>query len=144
MAEAVRLLPKVLRKMLGKDARLPRTLFTDRGTGMYNPNGFVVKEYAQAAEKAGFNLFWGPNAKQQSPDLGDVLLHETSVSWVRARLRKTKPVVVPWLETREQWTTRVRTMVRQVNRECDVNGLSCGFPARLEDLSRRGGDRLPK
>lgn len=108
MASAVRLLPKALRGMLGESARLPRTLFTDRGTGMYSPTGHVVHEYAAAVEETGFHLYWGPCAKRQAPDLGDVLLHETAVSWVRARLRKMKPLVAPWKETREQWMARMR------------------------------------
>ena len=35
-AMCVERLPGLLRKMLGRDARLPRTLFTDRGPGFYN------------------------------------------------------------------------------------------------------------
>ena len=68
MAFAIRLLPKVLRQMLGESARLPRTLFTDRGTGMYSPTGHVVHEYAAAVEAAGFHLLWGPCAKRQARD----------------------------------------------------------------------------
>ena len=64
----------------GKDVRLPRVLFTDRGAGMYSPHGHVVRVYEAAVEKTGLRLYWGPNAQQQSPDLGDVLLHETAVS----------------------------------------------------------------
>ena len=111
---------------------------------MYTPGGQAVYQYAEAVEKAGFHLFWGPSAKKQSPDLGDVLLHETAVSWVRRRLRRSKPQVLPWLETREQWVARLRKVVREVNKDCDAKGLCCEFPARLEDLKARDGDRLPK
>ena len=69
MAFAIRLLPKVLRRMLGESARLPRTLCTDRGTGMYSPAGHVVHEYAAAVEEAGFHLLWGPCAKRQAWDI---------------------------------------------------------------------------
>ena len=85
--------------MLGKDARFPKVLFTDRGTGMYSPQGYVVRDYAAAVEDSGFRLYWGAHAKQQSPDMGDVLLHETAVSWVRSQLRKTRPEGLPWEET---------------------------------------------
>lgn len=142
LAAAVRLLPKVLRQMLGKDARLPRTLFTDRGTGMYSPMGHVVREYEEAVDKAGFKLFWGSNAKRQAADLGDVLLHETAVSWVRARLQRLKPDGCPWEETREQWVARLRKVVRSVNKECKVNDLCCAFPTRMQELKANGGDRL--
>ena len=46
-------LPAILHRMLGIDARIPRHAFTDRGTGMYNPVGKVVHEYADAMERAG-------------------------------------------------------------------------------------------
>lgn len=39
LADFVERLPTVLMKMLGQDARMPRNVFTDRGTGMYNPQG---------------------------------------------------------------------------------------------------------
>ena len=37
LAQFVKRLPKVLKKMLGDGAPLPRNVFTDRGTGMYIP-----------------------------------------------------------------------------------------------------------
>ena len=67
--------------MLGDDAKLPRTVFTDRGTGMYNPQGKVVRRYHAALESAGFTLYWGTDARRQSPDMADMLLHETAVAW---------------------------------------------------------------
>ena len=38
--------------------------WVDRGTGMYSPLGHVVHEYEEAVHKAGFKLFWVPNAKK--------------------------------------------------------------------------------
>ena len=70
MAAFVKRLPTILRTMLGPDARLPRTVFTDRGTGLYNPQGIVVKAYADAIKESGFKTFWGDDASQQSPDMG--------------------------------------------------------------------------
>ena len=57
MADVVASLPKTLRRMLGPRASLPRTLFTDRGTGMYTPLGQVVHAYATAASIAGIRLY---------------------------------------------------------------------------------------
>ena len=144
MAEAAARLPGVLRKILGQDARLPRTLFTDRGTGMYSPGGSVVRDYEDAVAKAGFRLYWGPSAKKQAPDLGDVLLHETAVSWFRAKMRAATPDVLPWEETQELWAARARKVVRDINSTCDVHGLCLEFPSRLQDLVDREGDRLRK
>ena len=130
--------------MLGKEARLPRTLFTDRGTGMYSPGGNVVRDYEDAVAKAGFRLYWGPSAKKQAPDLGDVLLHETAVSWFRAKMRTVAPDGLPWEETQEMWAARARKVVRDINSSCDVHGLCLEFPSRLQDLVDREGDRLRK
>lgn len=144
MAAAVKLLPDALRRMLGRGARLPRTLFTDRGTGMYSPGGMVVRDYEDAVEKAGFRLYWGANAKKQAPDLGDVLLHETGVSWFRAKMRATKPDALPWEETQELWAARARRVVRDVNASCNVRKLCQEFPARLQMVVDQEGDRLRK
>ena len=130
--------------MLGKEARLPRTLFTDRGTGMYSPGGTVVREYEDAVEKAGVRLYWGPSAKKQAPDLGDVLLHETAVSWFRAKMRVAKPDGLPWEETQGQWAARARKVVRDINGSFDVRGLCLEFPSRLQSLVRSEGDGLRK
>ena len=48
LATFVDRLPQILRKMLGPEARLPRHVFTDRGTGMYTPQGKAVNAYAEA------------------------------------------------------------------------------------------------
>ena len=137
-------LPAILHRMLGIDARIPRHAFTDRGTGMYNPVGKVVHEYADAMERAGISLYWGPNAARQSPDMGDVLLHETAVAWFRKRMREERPEVPPWEETLEQWGRRARRVVAAVNKEYDVAGLCREFLTRLQDVLRREGGRLPK
>ena len=46
--------------------------------------------------------FWGPDASMQSPDMPDLLLHETAVVIFRKRMRVEKPCVVPWKETEAQ------------------------------------------
>ena len=44
-------------------------------------------------KEAGFKLYWGADARKQSPDMGDVLLHETAVSWFRKRMSAERPEV---------------------------------------------------
>ena len=144
MSAVVERLPDILRRMLGPTARLPRTLFTDRGPGMYAPNGVVLGGYSNAVQQEGFRLFWGPDAKKQSPDMGDVLLHETAVAWFRGRLRKAKPEVLPWLETRVMWAARAKSVMRGVNAEYDVRNLCLEMPARIQSLISAEGDRLKK
>ena len=144
LAFFVERLPRILRKMLGPSALLPRHIFTDRGTGMYNPVGKVVQAYAAAVENAGFNLHWGLDASRQSPDMGDVLLHETAVSWFRERMKAEKTQVLPWEETQEQWATRARRAVSYVNANHDVAGLCREFPQRLHSIAETEGERLRK
>ena len=117
-------------------------IFTDRGTGMYTSAGKAVACYADAVEKAGFRLFWGLDAQRQSPDMGDVLLHETAVSWFRKRMREEKPDVAPWQETEEQWAQRANRSVARMNKDYDVAGLCRQFRNRLQDVVDSEGDRL--
>ena len=137
-------LPAILRRMLGAKALLPRVLFTDRGTGMYAPSGHIVGDYAAAVDTAGFRPYWGPVAKQQSPDMGDMLLHETAVAWFRSKMKREKPATHPWEENRAQWSTRAARCVRQINAEHDVAGLCREFPSRLEQRLESEGERLRK
>ena len=144
MAHVVASLPGVLRRMLGPGSTLPRTLFTDRGTGMYSPMGMVVHAYADAVAYAGFRLYWGANAAEQAPDMGDILLHETAVAWARGKMRRTKPTVVPWEETRAQWAARASRCVKAINSEYSAKGLCAEFPARLRKCMENEGERLAK
>ena len=144
MAAAVKELPNILRRMLGPDTPLPRTLFTDRGTGMYTPKGHIVSAFSSAVAEAGFRTYWGANAEKQVPDMGDLLLHETAVAWFRGRTRREKPEVYPWLETRSQWAARAARCIRHINDNFDAEGLCRGFPKRLQACLDGDGERLAK
>ncbi len=142
MATVVRHLEGRLREMLGDGARLPRVLFGDHGTGMYSPAGRVVAAYENAVHDCNFRLFWGANAKQQSPDMPDLLLHEAAVSWVRGVLRRTKTECAPWKETPAQWSRRMVKVVDEVNRTKDAEALCRQFPERVEECIAEDGARL--
>ena len=76
--------------------------------------------------------------------MGDVLLHETSVSWLRRAEEGRRPKV-PWQETRQEFASRFQRCVSDINREYDVRGLCMEWPQRLEDLVKTTqGDRLRK
>ena len=143
-------LPGLLRRMLGQDTLLPRTLFTDRGPGFYHrSHGTITSEYDAACRRQGFRPWAGVDAKHgpraQPPDISDLLLHETAMSWLQARLHKsTAEVRVPWEESPKELAVRLQKVVAGINRECDVANLCKEFPDRLKDLCTRGGDRLPK
>ena len=144
MAVFVQRLPDIMRKMLGPDARLPRTLFTDHGTGLFNSRGKAVRAYSAAVKAAGFKLFWGDDASQQSPDMPDLLLHETAVAWFRRKLSKQRPTCVPWEETQVQWAARAREVVAFLNENYRVDKLCQQFPQRLRACKEHDGERLRK
>ena len=75
------------------DARLP-------SNGKQYARERQAVQIANAVDAAGFRTYWGSNAKTQAPDMGDLLLHETDVSWFRSKVRREKPAVLPWRETR--------------------------------------------
>ena len=142
MAYVARRLVGWLRDALGPGTRLPRVVLTDRGTGMYAPAGQIVGAYDRALRGAGLRSFFGPDAKQQAADMGDLLLHETAVSWVRNHLRRNKPHCLPWMETEEQWGKRVEDAVEHVNSRFNVRNLCLAFPKRLRMCADGSGGRL--
>ena len=144
LAMFVHRLPDILRKMLGPDARLPKTIFTDRGTGMYTSNGRAVRAYSAAVKAAGLKLFWGEDATQQSPDMPDLLLHETAVAWFRKRMTQTPPACLPWEETQAEWTARARKAVSFLNSNYRADRLCQQFPQRLRACKDTDGERLRK
>lgn len=143
LAAFVGRLEAILKRMLGA-APLPRHIFTDRGTGMYIPKGIVVRAYCEAVHTAGFKLHWGEDATRQSPDMPDLLLHETAVAWFRKGMKQEKPEVLPWLETQALWTQRARKVVAHINSRYDVAGLCREFPQRLQKVVDGQGERLRK
>ena len=147
-AKCVNQLPQMLTSMLGPTTRKPRMLFTDRGPGFYHRGqGVVTGDYDLARRQHGYGLWAGTNATSgphaQPPDIADVLLHETAISWFRARIDKSAAMLkTPWEETPKQLAKRFRAAVRDVNATCDVEGLCSSFPKRLAALVKAKGDRL--
>ena len=93
---------------------------------------------------AGFKLFWGDDAGQLSPDMPDLLLHETAVAWFRKKLSKQRPVCVPWEETQAQWTASSRHVVAFLNENHRVDRLCQQFLQRLRARKDSDGERLRK
>ena len=71
----------------------------------------------------------------------EVELHETAVAWMRHRLARSVPAK-PWEETREQYSSRLKQVVAEINETLDVEGLCRALPKRIEDLVATRGDRL--
>ena len=144
LAQFVRRLPGILRRMLGPSGNLPRTIFTDRSRGMCSPLGMIVGRFEAAVKESGMKTFWGPDASMQSPDMPDLLLHETAVAIFRNRMRVEKPCVVPGKETEAQWAQRAARVVDWMNASCKLKALCCEIPQRLADVQQAEGDRLKK
>ena len=99
--------------------------------------------HSHPASQLASSQLW-PVPSIAGPDLGDVLLHETAASWLRAKMRAAAPDVLPWEETQEMWAARARKVLHDINSSCDVHGLCLEFPSRLQELLDREGDRLRK
>ena len=109
----------------------------------HNATGGVTKKYWQALRDHGFKNLMGDNASVQPGRMQEIPLHETAVSWIRRRLEKTAPGK-PWLETTEQYASRLRRVVDDINTNLDVEGLCKGLPKRLDLVIEAKGGRIPK
>ena len=120
----------------------PETLWTDRGKGFYQPsNGCITGGFKQALREHKFKAIHGDDASAQPGRLQEVMLHETAVSWMRHRLARSVPAK-PWEETTEQYSSRLKQVVAEINETLDVEGLCRALPKRIEDLVATRGDRL--
>jgi hypothetical protein len=64
----------------------PKVIFTDRGQGFYHINGGrITDEYKAALQDHGLKDFNAGSASMQPGNLQEVMLHETSVAWIRRR-----------------------------------------------------------
>ena len=143
MAELVGRLPGLLRRRLGP-RRLPKLVASDRGPGFYQAaSGTIVAAYKEALAANGFKPFAGDEAKQQPPDIPDVLLHETVVSWVRAYFKRYPFQWVPKVEMNYKlFRKRLKECEAYINTNHDVAGLCRSFPKRIDALIAAKGDRL--
>ena len=73
----------------------------------------------------------------------EVLLHETSVAWMRLRRTKTLPRR-PWDETVEEYRARLKVCAAYANERYNIESLCRALPQRLRLLRERKGDRLAK
>ena len=83
----------------------------------------------------------GTDALVQPGNMQEIMLHETAVAWLRVRLAENVPAR-PWLETRADYTKRLKACCETVNKDLDVEGLCRAFLRRIEDLRVRQGGRL--
>ena len=78
----------------------------------------------------------------QSPDVHDLLLHETEVALFRKRMCIEKPRVVLRAETEAQWTGRAARAVACMSASYVLTALCREFPLHLPEVQQAEGDRL--
>ena len=120
----------------------PKVLFTDRGNGFYHSGtGAITDGCRNALRSNSLKAFFGEDASVQPGKLQEIMLHETSVAWMRLRLAKTLPRQC-WTETIDEYRARLRQCAAYVNDKYDVDGLCRGLLKRVEELHNREGDRI--
>ena len=83
------------------------------------------------------------DASEQPGALQELMLHETAVAWIRYKLTMTVPAR-PWLETPEEYRSRLKGVVAEGNHAYNVDNLCRDLPTRVEQLRLAEGGRLPK
>jgi hypothetical protein len=127
-----------------QNAIAPKLVFVDRGNGFYvQVTGEMTPTYAAALKEHGLKNFMGSNCGLQPGQIGDVLLHETAVGWIRRRERSNVPARA-WEESYGEFSKRLKDIVRGVNLEYDVEGLCRELPMRLQKLVDNQGGKLKK
>jgi len=122
----------------------PRRVFTDRGNSFFNAStDRITYEYDTALKAYGLQAFFGDAASIELRQLQEIVLHETTLSWMRLRLAKTLPSKA-WKETLEAYRLRLKECAAYINAHHDVEGRCRDLPNRLAELDRRKGDRLAK
>ena len=107
-------------------------------------NGKVTDAFATALRKNGLKPFHGKDAECQPGRSGDLWLHETTVSWIRERMKRSQPME-PWTESEEELGVRLKAAAAHCNSHHDVEGLCREFPQRMRALvTVKKGDRLNK
>ena len=144
-AEGAKLLVAAVRKALNirfQNATAPNILFVDRGPGFWAPNsGKITPDFKEALHANNLKTYYKDDASHQPGNLQEVMLHETAVSWIRRR-EATSRMSKPWEETPQQFTTRLKGIVQEINDTLNVDGLCRAFKSRVDKLVERDGDRI--
>ena len=114
--QAVEKLGSILNLRFPNDSK-PKVLFTDKGKGFYQIlNSQITPEYKAATRSVGLRPFMGDDASKQPATMGDLMLHETAVAWLRKLMGWSTPKE-PWLETPEEVKARMQEACRKVSNE---------------------------
>ena len=81
---------------------------------------------SQRMQENNLKTYYKDDAGQQPGNLQEVMLHETAVSWIRRREALNR-MSKPWEETPEHCTTRLKSVVEEINQTLNVEGLCRAF-----------------
>ena len=116
----------------------PRTLITDRGSGMYGKYGVITDAYRNAVRKANFQTFTGDDASWQPGDLSDLFMHETVAAWADKYFKK-HPLPS---RTEAAVKQRLKDCQAYINKNHEVKDLTKSLPRRVSELKAEQGQRL--
>ena len=100
-------------------------------------------EAVTALKEHGFKNLMGNDASKQPGHMQELMLHETTVAWMRTLLTETTPKKC-WTESREEYTARLKRCADFINKNYDVEGLCKGLPQRIKGIIKAEGGRIPK
>lgn len=95
----------------------PDILLTDRGKSFFDAcTGKITQECKQAAKDVGFKVSQGDDASAQpgQSKLGQVILHETAVSWSPKSLHQCRQQSSGWKEV-EEYGDRLKSIAQDIN-----------------------------
>ena len=125
-----------------QDARC--SLYWQGGPGFFHPStGAICPEYAAALHAHGFTAWAGYHSKWQTPDIADILLHETAVAWVRNYLRAHLSTIATTPASHLYiLTILLRAAAAHINENYEVEQLCLDLPKRLRELVAARGESL--
>ena len=103
----------------------------------------MTEAYKAALSDHNLKAVMGEDASAQPGHVQELMLHETTVSWMRHRLAETVPKRA-WEETTAQYAERLRFCCDAISRDLNVEGVCREFLPRMQTLRDRQGGSLKK
>ena len=103
----------------------------------------ITSPYEAALKEHGFKNLMGNDASKQPGHMQELMLHETTVAWMRTLLTETTPKK-SWTESREEYTARLKRCADFLNKNYDVEGLCKGLLQSIKGFIKAEGGCIPK
>ena len=105
--------------------------------------GQITPEFKSALTAHGLKSFMQDDASVQPGQMGDLMLHETAVAWIRKLESATLPKR-PWDEDANAFGARLKEIVAKINKMHDTESLCRELPERVEKLFEKKDGKLKK